>query len=175
MGWKTFKQHFKVEHLVTLADGFINIGSGYINDLVRINMSTGAVIHNQTFNNFLRNNYPNILEATPKDILALIHAEDRFSNSIPVYTYNRDGEIVEKLCEETGWPNVTHDGQMMYENSFFSTKEVAAKQCQKEMLSAISSLSASLKDLEEQKRDLQCRFEKYTKSLADLHKLYPQQ
>lgn len=22
------------------------------------------------------------------------------------------------MCEEAGWPNVTHDGQMMYENTF---------------------------------------------------------
>jgi hypothetical protein len=174
MGWKTFKKVFKVGHLVTLHDGFIHIGSGYVNDLVRINMSTGAIIQNSTFDNFLRDNYPNILEATPQDILATINVEDEFSNSIPVYTYNSDCVIVEKLCEETGWPNVTHDGQIMYENTFFSTKEVAAKQCEKETLSMISFLSVSIEDLEEKKRNLQFRFEKFNQSLSDLHELYPQ-
>lgn len=27
-----------------------------------------------------------------------------------------------KLCEEYGWPNTTHSGEIMYENTYFRTR-----------------------------------------------------
>ena len=57
------------------------------------------------------------MDADPFKLAELVAAEDIFERSIPVFTY-QGGEIVEKQCEELGWPNVTHDGCMQFENTF---------------------------------------------------------
>ena len=41
--------------------------------------------------------------------------------SLPVYTYE-GGEIIEHKCEAYGWPNLTDDGQVMYNNKFSSDR-----------------------------------------------------
>lgn len=51
---------------------------------------------------------------------------DELKNPIPIYSI-RDGNLIIKYTEELGWPNITHDGELMYENSFFKTKEEAIK------------------------------------------------
>lgn len=122
MGWKTLKQYFKIEHLVTVENDCINIGSGYIHDLVVINTKTGRVVENSTFDGFLNKHYPELKNSSKDKILKLINAKDVFLKSLPVYTYTNDGEILEKYCEELGYPNVTHDGLLMYENTFSEDK-----------------------------------------------------
>jgi hypothetical protein len=52
----------------------------------------------------------------------LVLKDDVFENSILVYTYN-GGDIIETYCEKVGWPNVTHDGQIMYDNTFSRNKD----------------------------------------------------
>lgn len=122
MGWKTLKQHFGIEHIVQVTEkGSIYIGSGYIHDLVVIDPKTGEVRENQTHAGFLRQHYPEILATPPAEIVKLIEAQDVFDASVPVFTY-RESEIIEKRCEEPGWPNVTHDGCVMYENTFSTDK-----------------------------------------------------
>ena len=126
MGWKTFKQHFEIGHIVTIdrEQRVLQIGSPYIHNLVEIDISTGAVVKNgigARDDYFLRDYYPNIAAATDAERKALIDAADAFDRSIAVFTYDR-GDIIEKQCEETGWPNVTHDGQLMYENTFSTDK-----------------------------------------------------
>lgn len=127
MGWKTLQDRFEINnHIVQVGRGEIYIGSGYVHDLVRIKMDSGELRENRTFRGFLYDAYPKLAEATADEILEAINEEDSFSDSIPVYTY-RDGEILEKYCERPGWPYVTHDGCVMYENTFSTNKaEVVA-------------------------------------------------
>lgn len=123
MGWKTLKQHFGIEHIVQVTEkGSICIGSAYIHDLVVIDPKTGKLDENQTFSTgFLRQHYPELLATAPAEIVKLIDAQDVFDASVPVFTY-RESEIIEKRCEEPGWPNVTHDGCVMYESAFSTDK-----------------------------------------------------
>lgn len=118
MGWKTLKQHFGIEHIVQVTEKGICIGSGYIHDLVVIDPKTGKV-HGD--DGFMRQRYPELLVSAPAEIVKLIDAQDVFDTSVPVFTY-RESEIIEKRCEEPGWPNVTHDGCVMYENTFSTDK-----------------------------------------------------
>ncbi|QMI49713.1 hypothetical protein [Burkholderia sp. MBR-1] len=117
MGWKALKEKFGIRHHVHVTSDGICIGSGYVPNLVTIEPCTGKVQENRTFPNFLRENYPSLLDAAPEELVTLIGAGDLFAAAIPVYTYE-GGDIIEKQCEEPGWPNVTHDGAMMYENTF---------------------------------------------------------
>jgi uncharacterized protein YlxW (UPF0749 family) len=70
----------------------------------------------------LKEYYPAILEATPEQIKALIDQEDTFERSITVYTHD-NLKILTKYCEKLGYPNVTHDGVLMYEDSFSTDKD----------------------------------------------------
>lgn len=117
MGWKTIKERFGIEHIVCVEGGNINIGSGYVNDLITISMASGYVKENDTFEGFLKDNYPQLSEASQSEVLGATQAEDTFGKSITVYTYDDKG-IYTKQCEELGYPNVTHCGMLMYENRF---------------------------------------------------------
>lgn len=121
MGWKTLKDHFSINHIVTSGSRSIYIGSPCVNDLVVINKETGRVVNNSTFLSLTMKEYPQLYEASPEDILQLINTQDDFEQSLIVYTY-QGGEIIEKKCEQYGYPNVTHDGQLMYENTFSADK-----------------------------------------------------
>lgn len=62
------------------------------------------------------------MEAGPETLRQLVQSPDSFAAAVTVYTYC-GGDIIEKQCETSGWPNVTHDGEMMYENTFSTDKD----------------------------------------------------
>lgn len=121
MGWKAFKDHFNIEHIVCIKNGKLIIGSDFVSDLVSIELSTGVVQANNTFPTFLQKHYPQLLDVESSEILILLNKEDTFSDSIKVFTYE-DDVLLEKHCEKLGWPNITHDGELMYENTFSTDK-----------------------------------------------------
>ena len=148
MGFKTFKEHFGIKnHIVSVEEGFINIGSTYVSKLARINMETGEIIINDAFGAFLIDNYPEMIRSTNQDRLALIKKEDKFQHSIPVYTFV-NGQIIEKKCEELGFPNVTHDGEIMYENTHFTDKATAIHYALEDLNYKIVNYKESIADLE---------------------------
>lgn len=122
MGWKALKEKFNIEHHVQQDGDRICIGSGYIPNIVSISCVTGEITENEAFTSFLREKYPALRDATPEELLSIIQTPDAFASSIPVYTY-KDGEIIEELCETPGWPNTTHAGNMMFENTYSTDKE----------------------------------------------------
>lgn len=122
MGWKALKDHFKIEHHVVIEGDKLCIGSDYVHNLAEIQLATGVMIPRQgAFSDFLTTKYPALAAADPKDILALLEQPDVFEASIQVFTYD-GAEILEKHCEALGWPNVTHDGLMQYDNTFSADK-----------------------------------------------------
>ena len=150
MGWKNIKEHFSIGHNVCITSKGICIGSGYVHDLAVIDINTGSAAANSVFKNFLRDKYPALLDATAEEVLQLISNQDTFKVSLPVYTYD-GGEIVEKHCEEYGWPNVTHDGEQMYDNTFFTDKKKAIEAA---MADAVAGVKAYAGQVEQYKTDL---------------------
>jgi hypothetical protein len=121
MGWKALKDAFGIEHHIYASEDGVCIGSGYIPNIVMISRTTGELEENSAFSSFVREKYPALREASAAELLALIQAPDVFAASIPVYTY-KDGEIHEEFCETPGWPNTTHAGNLMYENTYSTDK-----------------------------------------------------
>jgi hypothetical protein len=122
MGWKRMRDHYRIEHIVQVRYGRVLIGSDYVPELIIIDAdgtpregSLGIRGHDE-FERYWRD-----LTADPEQLRALLAAPDTFAASIPVYTYE-GGTIIEKQCETPGWPNCTHDGQMMYDNTFSTDK-----------------------------------------------------
>jgi hypothetical protein len=118
MGWKRIKDHYRIEHMVHVDDGVICIGSGYIPKLVMIWPDGRIVTEFNVENRPPLREIVAAMKADPDTLRRLIAEPDVFERSVSVYTYDDKGNIIEALCEVPGWPNVTHDGRIQYENRF---------------------------------------------------------
>lgn len=151
MGWKTFKERFGItKHIVTVVDGQIHVGSGFVGDLLVVDMKSGEIRENKTFKGFLADCVPALQAASRAEILDAIHAADQFAQSIPVYTF-RGAEIIEEMCEAPGWPNITHQGNLMYENRHSTYKDFVIRMAKR---SAVANRDHSLELLEKAQKEL---------------------
>lgn len=121
-------------------------------------------MHWSVASDFLASYYPELDQTSPAQLLELIQAEDKFSASIPVFTY-RGADNIEKHCEVPGWPNVTHDGELMHENMFSTDRSQVVElaktdaktkvEMHKQVLDRLEADVARLRDkLEQAKADL---------------------
>jgi hypothetical protein len=116
MSWKNVKEHYRIGHFVHC------IGSGYVSEIIVIEPDGRlSKRYDGRGGNEDLARYQQEMDADPVKLRELIAAPDTFTASIPVYTYE-GGDVVEKQCEALGWPNVTHDGCMMYANTFSGDK-----------------------------------------------------
>lgn len=137
MGWKKVKGHYRIGHIVQVTEKGICIGSGYIHDIIVVGLD-GHIVKGDEHS--MRNDelarYQSEMMLDPQKLRELVTAEDEFAVSLPVYTYD-GAAIVEKRCEEYGWPNVTHDGAIMYENTFSPDRDRVVEWAKSNCLAAI--------------------------------------
>jgi hypothetical protein len=135
MGYKNVKEHYDIKHIVEVCDEkqyggrCICIGSPYRHDIIVIRIHDAKVVkqYNEYWNpneNLARYN-----EALKKDekngvLRKLIETPDTFTKSLPVFTIEK-GMVIRDVCEEYGYPNTTHAGAKMYENTHFETRKEA--------------------------------------------------
>lgn len=126
MGIKKIKKHYRIDHIVQRHARGILVGSAYVGDLL-VFSDEGALVERSSIGTRDEdlNRYVSEIEANPALFAALLAEDDVFGKSLKVYTWE-GADVVECLCEEHGWPNVTHDGRLMYENTHFRSKEKAA-------------------------------------------------
>ena len=172
MGWKTLKERFGIGHIVQVTSAGIVIGSGYVSDLVTINPATGKVTENSTFSGFLREHCPVLLSASADEILAAINAEDTFATSSPVYTY-QGGTIIEKFCENPGYPNVTHDGCLMYENTYSTDRSMVVWWARRNAEAGISIITRHIADTEKRLAEQRDDLAACSRDLEELKAAYP--
>jgi hypothetical protein len=148
MGWKKVKEHYNIKHIVCIADKGLCIGSAYIHDLIVIRLDgTFAKKYDikSHANDELRR-YQIEMDADPEKLKGLISEADTFEKSLPVYTYD-GADIIEKQCEEYEWPNVTHDGELMYDNTFFIERNAAIEKAKESAKYGIDCYSDRLESL----------------------------
>jgi hypothetical protein len=111
----------------------IFIGGAYCNDLISVNMETlemNTALNKGEGRAGLRNDelvmiWDKLTELIKNgEIRDIIEGKDEIENPLTVYTV-QDGELKECITDEYGWPNVTDDGFLMYENQYFRRKEAA--------------------------------------------------
>lgn len=173
MGWKAFKDHFKIKHHVVIEGDKLCIGSDYVHNLAEIGLATGKVIPRQgAFSDFLKEKYPELAAAGPKDILALLEQPDVFEASIQVFTYD-GAEILEKRCEALGWPNTTHDGLMQYDNTFSADKAKVIAWAKRSAESWVDMAGSRVEDLEKELADARERLAARQEVVRQLAEQYP--
>ena len=149
MGIKKLKEEFDIQHIVQVSmnNGDIFIGSGYVHDLITIKkdydikwssiLSGGGKLEN------LRDR---LISAKENGKLQeVLDSEDIFNNLKVVFT-SKNGKVIKKWCEEFGYPNTTTDGELIYDNTFFQTRQEALKFGKKEAKWRANSVFENLGD-----------------------------
>ena len=167
MGWKNVKEHYQIGHSVQVTDKGICIGSPYVHDLIVLGLDGKVLKRFDRRSNEDLTRYQDEFDADPEMLRRLIEAPDEFSASITIYTYC-GGEVLEMRCEEPTWPNVTHDGQMIYDNTFSTDKEAVVAWAKKEAVCGLRYAEESVAEAE--KRLAECQ-ERRRKVIADLERL----
>lgn len=171
MGWKNVKDHYRIEHIVQVTEKGICIGSPYIHDIIVIGMDGKLCrrYEDGANKNLLR--YQSEMEADLAKLQDLIAKPDTFEKSVTVYTY--DDGIIEKQCEEPGWPNVTYDGRLMYENTFSVDKDQVIAWAKRSADLAINAYSTDIQRLEKDLADRRAELEHHRSYREGLERLYP--
>ena len=136
MGWKKVKEHYGIKHIVQVDSRSeygkvpcIFVSSPYIGDIIVIRISDAKILKrydgSRFTNELLFELQPKLDEDEKNGTLKrLIDEQDTFDRLLPVYNIQRR-RIVKMYCESYGYPNVTTDGQLMYENTFASQLRAA--------------------------------------------------
>lgn len=172
MGWKNLKEHYRIGHAVQVTDDGICIGSPYIHDLIVISLDGEIVKADDGRVNEDLRRYMAEFKADPEKLCQIVKSKDEFKVAIPVYTYD-GGSIIEKKCEEAGWPNVTHDGEMMYENMFSTDKHKVIKWAKENAASGIKWRQEQVEELRARIADFEISISESRSYLAKLEADYP--
>lgn len=129
MGWKSVKEHYKMNanHIVHVVDENLCIGTAL--DPVMISVTPRGELMKylrsvSSFPEIIR--YQNEIMDDPELFSRLFDQDDVFSKHMPTFTY-KDGAMIEERCEIMGWPHVTHRGTLMNSNEFFDNIEDAVR------------------------------------------------
>jgi hypothetical protein len=173
MGWKAVKDHYRIGHTVQIREGDLLIGSAYVSDLITVKPD-GTVIPNRVFSNEGGDlgRYRDEMRADKAKLLDLMKSEDVFERGIPVYSWH-DAEIVEDLCEEFGYPNITHTGALMYENTHFLDRDDAIRKALRSTRYGIESWRSNLEEAKEKIVKVQARLDEIEANFAKLRADHP--
>jgi hypothetical protein len=142
MGWKRVKEYYRVHHIVHAVGDRILIGSITDPCIIEIGalgvVSSGRHLLNSELARCFRE-----MEEDGERLCELIAEQDEFARNLPVFCHV-DGTIVEKFCEDHGFPNVTHDGRLMYEGLFFADRDGAVANARSEAQRAVASTRACI-------------------------------
>jgi hypothetical protein len=150
MGCKAIKAHYNIGHIVQLSENnVILVGSGFIPDLISIDLGARKITPSKILHegDGELQGYISDFTADLDKLLALAAQDDVFDVSLPVYSC-KGGVIVEDFCEEYGWPNLTHGGELMYDNQFFKTRQEAVDSGLRNTEAAVKSHEQRVKRIE---------------------------
>lgn len=168
MGWKNLKEHFRIRHIVCVTKAGICIGSPYVHDLLVVKADgTFQKPHQDIGENDDLRRYRTEFAADPAKVRDLLNRPDTFAASITVFTYEM-GEIIEKQCEALGWPNVTHDGLLMYDNEFSDDRDQVVVWAEQNAACGAKSLRETIVYIDGEQRQRRERLAEYEGAIAKL-------
>lgn len=169
MGWKNVKEYFRIAEPVHIVDGRLMIGVAL--KTRRIVEKDGRFSRRIEGDGIAVPAHQVEMEAQPQKVSLLLRADDTFERSITVYTFT-DGKIIEKLCENAGWPNVTHDGALMLRERYSTDLNEVVVWAKADVARKIKETKASLKATSDRLRHEENNLLKQEQMLAGLNNAY---
>jgi uncharacterized Zn finger protein (UPF0148 family) len=171
VGWKNIKERFGIAHIVFVEDVRMKVGSGDVRGLIEIDMNTGVVVVDPAWPE-MKHKYRDLFDATPEEILALVAKPDTFESSLPVFTY-RGAEIIEKACEQYGWPNATHDGEVQYDNTHSADRATVVAWAKQSAAAEVAWLAERLERARQEAREIEERLKAAKATAEQLAREHP--
>ncbi len=174
MSWKNVKEHYRIKHQVHVTNEGICIGSPYVHNLIVIGLDGVLKKRREGSGNADLTRYQAEMDADPAMLKQLVMAEDSFDGpGLPVFTYD-GGRILEKRCDAYGWPNVTRDGCLMYENTFSSDKATVVGWAKRNASAVVAQLQRRVAEEEQTLQKVRDWLTKEEASLTKLNADYPE-
>ncbi len=85
----------------------------------------------------------------------------------------KDGKLIETFTDNFEYPNTTHDGFIMYQNTHFKTKEEAINQAIIEYSSGVRILTENVSVNEEKLKKSELQLKKYQEYVEYFKSLAP--
>lgn len=132
-----------IKYTICQSETDICVDSSYIIHLITINKKTlklnckdSSYINENPDLKKIYNELKYLIDTNK--IQEFIYGEDEIENKLPVYK-EENGEIIETYTDAYGYPNLTIDGYVMYDNVYFKDKEACRNFNIKSYLSNIES------------------------------------
>lgn len=104
------------------------------------------------------------------EIYDIINGNDKIENPLPVFTCD-DGKLIETFTDEYGYPNTTISGEVMYENTYFKTRDAAIKYGIEDCNYAIKSYERREEELISKLEEVRGELVKYRQLVVELQSL----
>lgn len=174
MGWKRVKDHYQISYLVHSNEkGEVIIGSLHVPKQIVINQKGRVAVLYEPPRNSALAILIDSLKAEPEVLAELVSSGDTFAVSLPVFTY-QGGALVELKCEALGYPNVTHDGQIQYENTHSADSDQVVRWAKECALLRRKCLREYRSRLETQLKDADADIAANAAEIDLLAQIYPQ-
>lgn len=170
MGWKSVRDHYRIDHIVHMDDGDLMVGAGYLPRMIKVTPDGRVHIAYDMRRGDLGRIAAEMKE-DPETLLALMAATDTFETSIPVYTWS-GADILLRHCEKVEWPNVTHDGDIMYNNRYSEDRDEVVQWARESAQACVEGYARMVDEaraqLEDRERDL-ARAQEIARRMAAEH------
>lgn len=147
MGWKNIRDHYRIGHIVKIVAGDVHVGSAYIGDLLIIRSDGSLSKRDEHWSRGDLARYQEEIDADPDLFAKLLAQPDAFGALTAVYTWE-DGAVIERACEETGWPNVTTDGHLMHDNRYTTDPREALERGRRDAAAAVETYARIVAEAE---------------------------
>lgn len=161
---RLLQKELNTERTVHLSDNKVCVASAYVHDLIHIKLDDMTVHYVFGEDNpWKQDDEVKLLLVKLRELVAngeinkFLEGDDVIENPLPVFTVINN-KLVSTFTDKYGWPNITIDGMMMYENTFFKTKKDALKYAIEEKESSIKYYKeTAIPEAKEKVRELESR------------------
>ncbi len=136
---------------------YVTIGSPYIHDIMKICKKSLEIHMKEGSGKHGWDRVFNVLRDLKErgELREIVDGENELENPIPCYAYDGKGGIKESMADEVKWPNNTLEGEMIYDNGWFSTRQEAIDRGVENCKYCIEFQNERINYLQEQVSDLE--------------------
>jgi hypothetical protein len=170
-------------YIINNNDDYIAVGSPLCHDLISVNKKTlklkyaldtwhdgrSSIKHDELL--FIWDKLQELINnGQIKDI---IEGHDEIENPLPVFTV-RDGKVIKSFTDKYGWPNITIDGDLMYDNTWFKTELEAIEYGIQEYKAGMDTVQRTIDEKRKELKEFEERRSIYSLFVFELEELKKQ-